>query len=147
MAVDLWLLRTRLITRRVFWVAYLIVLAFQLITNGMLTGLGVVHYDPGAIVGGEVPVGAVPPFLGSGRIAFAPVEDLAYGFGLILLTMSGWIWLGRRGVQREPAGRPAALARLIEAVAVYSGTRVVATTRAMVFRAGRCWCCRRVWSR
>lgn len=104
--VDLWLLRTRLVARRVFWVAYLIVLFFQLITNGLLTGLGVVHYDGGAIVGGDLPVGAVPPFLGDGRIAFAPVEDLAYGFGLILLTMSMWIWLGRRGVQREPSAGP-----------------------------------------
>ena len=105
-AVDLWLLRTRLVGRRVFWVAYPILVVFQLITNGMLTGLHVVHYDPGAIMGGGVPARAVPPFLGDGRIAFAPVEDLFYGFGLILLTMSGWIWLGRRGVQREPLAGP-----------------------------------------
>ena len=37
-ALDLAILRTRLLARRVFWVAYAIVLAFQLVTNGWLTG-------------------------------------------------------------------------------------------------------------
>ena len=32
-----------------------------------------------------------------------PVEDLVFGFALVLLSLSIWVWLGRRGVQREPA--------------------------------------------
>lgn len=81
-AVDLGVLRTRLVTRRVFWAAYAIVFAFQLLVNGVLTGRGVVRYDPHAIVGA--------------RIAYAPVEDLFFGFALVTLTLSAWVWLGRR---------------------------------------------------
>lgn len=80
--VDLALLRTRLVTRRLFWVSYAIVVAFQLVVNGVLTGRDVVRYDEGAILGP--------------RIAWAPVEDLLFGFALVLLTMSVWVWLGRR---------------------------------------------------
>jgi len=84
--VDLAVLRTRLLTRKVFWTAYAIVLASQLVVNGILTGRGIVLYDPHAITGV--------------RIAYAPIEDLAFGFAMVLLTLSTWVWLGRRGVQR-----------------------------------------------
>ena len=40
LVVDLAVLRTRMVTRRVFWVAYAIVIAFQLLVNGVLTGCG-----------------------------------------------------------------------------------------------------------
>ncbi len=85
-AVDLAVLRTRLLTRKVFWIAYAIVLGFQLVVNGILTGRGVVRYDPRAIIGL--------------RVVYAPVEDLALGFAMVLLTLSTWVWLGRRGMQR-----------------------------------------------
>lgn len=87
--LDLLVLGTRLVGRRVFWAAYPIVLGFQLLTNGVLTGLRVVRYDPGAILGP--------------RLAYAPVEDLAFGFALVLTSLSVWVWLGRRGVQPGPA--------------------------------------------
>ena len=104
---DLWLLRTRMVTRRVFWTAYAIMLFFQLITNGMFTGFGVVKYDGAAILGETSPESGPPPFVGEGRIAFAPVEDLLFGFALILLTIALWVFWGRRGVQRTPwAGPP-----------------------------------------
>lgn len=83
LVVDLAVLRTRLVTRRAFWAAYAIVLFFQLLTNGVLTGLRVVTYDPDAILGP--------------RLAFAPVEDLLFGFAMVTLTLSTWVWLGRRG--------------------------------------------------
>lgn len=86
LAVDLVMLRTGLVRRRLFWTAYAIVLFFQLVTNGLLTGLAVVRYDEGAILGP--------------RLVFAPVEDLLFGFALVLLTLSTWVWLGRR-----PRGR------------------------------------------
>jgi lycopene cyclase domain-containing protein len=75
---DLFLLRTRLVTRRVFWVTYPIVLVFQLLFNGLLTGRGVVRYDPSAVVGV--------------RLVYAPIEDLMFGFALILATLSTWVW-------------------------------------------------------
>jgi|tagenome__1003787_1003787.scaffolds.fasta_scaffold20448536_1 lycopene cyclase domain-containing protein len=89
LTVDLLILRTRLVTRVVFWATYPIVFVFQLISNGILTGRHIVIYDPRAIVGW--------------RIVHAPVEDLLFGFAMVLLTLSIWVWLGRRGVQREPA--------------------------------------------
>ena len=82
LVVDLVVLRTRLVTRRVFWTAYAIVIVFQLLMNGVLTGLDVVTYDPGAIWGP--------------RIAYAPVEDLLFGFALVLLTLASWAAVNRR---------------------------------------------------
>jgi lycopene cyclase domain-containing protein len=95
--VDLVVLRTRLVLRRVWWTAYAIVVGFQLAMNGLLTGRRIVAYDPGTILGD-----ATPRLLGHWRIVYAPVEDLLFGFAMILLTLSTWVWLGRRGVQREP---------------------------------------------
>jgi lycopene cyclase domain-containing protein len=88
LVVDLLVLRTRLVTRAVFWSTYPIIIGFQLLSNGILTGREIVLYDPDAILGL--------------RIVYAPVEDLFFGFAMILLTLSVWVWLGRRGVQRTP---------------------------------------------
>ena len=94
--VDLVVLRTRLVTRVVFWATYPIIIVFQLLSNGILTGRHIVIYDPAAILGL--------------RIAYAPVEDLLFGFALVLLTLSLWVWLGRRGVDGSPrAGGGSAL--------------------------------------
>ena len=102
---DIWLLRTRLITRVDFWLAYAIMFVFQLLTNGVLTGREVVRYADDAIVG----VGndkASPEFIGGGRIFFAPIEDLMFGFALILWVLGVWVWLGRKGLQRTPVSGP-----------------------------------------
>ncbi|MDQ1630251.1 MAG: hypothetical protein QOC80_223, partial [Frankiaceae bacterium] len=48
---DMYVLRTRLLTRRIFWVSYAIIIFFQLITNGILTGRDIVTYDSDAILG------------------------------------------------------------------------------------------------
>jgi lycopene cyclase domain-containing protein len=80
--LDLLVLRTRLVTRRAFWTAYAICLLFQLIVNGVLTGRGLVTYAPGAIAGR--------------RLVYAPVEDIAFGFSLVLQTLAWWVWWGRR---------------------------------------------------
>jgi hypothetical protein len=104
--LDAGLLRTRLLTRRVFWTSYAIIVFFQLITNGMFTGFGIVGYNGDAIMGGSSPAEGPPPFIGDGRIAFAPVEDLLFGFALILMTLSLWVFWGRRGVQRKPTSGP-----------------------------------------
>lgn len=81
-AADLLLLRTALVGRRLFWASYGVVLVFQLIANGILTGRAVVIYNPATIMGL--------------RVVFAPVEDLLFGFTMVLLTLSTWVWLGRR---------------------------------------------------
>lgn len=105
-AVDLWVLRTRLLTRKVFWASYAIIIFFQLVTNGVLTGFGIVEYNGAKIIGSDTPADTPPPFLGDGRISYAPVEDLVFGFALIVLTLSTWVTLGRRGIQREPLAGP-----------------------------------------
>jgi lycopene cyclase domain-containing protein len=84
--VDQLLLRTNLLRRKAFWTSYAIVLLFQLIINGVLTGVPVVRYDPGTIIGT--------------RIIYAPVEDLLFGFSLVLFTLTLWVWLGRRSAER-----------------------------------------------
>ena len=89
--VDLLVLRTALVRSRTWWTAYGIVVVFQLLTNGWLTGRGVVRYSGDAIVGSGRVV-----FLGDGRIAYAPVEDLAFGFALVLMSCAAWVWSGAR---------------------------------------------------
>lgn len=102
---DVLILRTRLVGRRGFWVAYAIVLFFQLLTNGLLTWLQVFRYSDDVIVGSQPDQGP-PPFIGNGRIAFQPFEDLMMGFALCLFAMALWVYWGRRGVQREPTSGP-----------------------------------------
>jgi len=94
--LDLFVLRTRLLLRRAFWVSYAIVVFFQLITNGILTGRGIVFYDGDAITGSSSSAGQTPALLGDGRIVFAPLEDLLFGFSLVVQTLSWWVWWGRR---------------------------------------------------
>jgi lycopene cyclase domain-containing protein len=89
--LDLAVLRTKLLIRRVFWASYLIIFGFQLLVNGVLTGQRLVVYSSHAIVGG-----ATPQFLGDWHVAYAPFEDLLFGFSLVLQTLSWWIWWGRQ---------------------------------------------------
>ena len=84
--LDMVVLRTRLLLRKVFWTAYAVVVFFQLVTNGILTGFEIVVYDSDAISGR--------------RIVYAPVEDLMFGFALVVQTLSWWVWWGRRGNAR-----------------------------------------------
>ena len=82
LVIDLAVYRTRMVTRPVFWTAYAIVVVFQLLMNGVLTGLDVVTYDPEAIWGP--------------RVAYAPVEDLLFGFAMVTLTLASWAAVNRR---------------------------------------------------
>ena len=103
---DLWVFRTALVRRRVFWTSYAIIVFFQLVTNGMFTGFEIVKYADEAIMGSASPVTGPPPCIGDGRLAFAPVEDLGFGFALVLLSLCCWVALGRAGIQREPKSGP-----------------------------------------
>jgi lycopene cyclase domain-containing protein len=92
LALDLILLRTRLVLRKAFWTAYAIVLVFQLVVNGLLTGLRIVRYDSAVIAGP--------------RIVYAPLEDLLFGFAMVTMTLSLWVAAGRRAARTTPrAGR------------------------------------------
>jgi hypothetical protein len=105
-AWDLWVVRTRLLARRAFWMSYAIIVFFQLVTNGVLTGFRIVRYSGEAIIGSATPADGPPPFLGDGRLVFAPIEDLMFGFALVVLSLTLWVMWGRRGVQREPLAGP-----------------------------------------
>ena len=90
--VDLFIFKNSLLTRTAFWISYSIILPFQLITNWWLThlradGKAIVMYDPDSIIGT--------------RIAAAPLEDLLFGFALVLSVMGLWEFWGRRGFQRD----------------------------------------------
>jgi lycopene cyclase domain-containing protein len=73
-------LNTQLFSSGKFWIAYSIVIFFQLLTNGYLTSQEIVTYNPNAITGT--------------RIAYAPIEDLFFGFALVTLTMFIWERIG-----------------------------------------------------
>ena len=90
-ALDRSAAHTRLTTSRTWWAAYGIIVGFQLLTNGWLTGRRIVRYDPDAIIGTDRVT-----LVGEGRLGYAPVEDLGFGFALVLTTCVVWVWLGRR---------------------------------------------------
>lgn len=83
--VDLEVLKTRLLKRKVFWTSYAIIVPFQLLTNWWLTSRKIVMYSEDAILGI--------------RIASAPMEDLFFGFALILSVMATWVFLGRKAAK------------------------------------------------
>ena len=84
---DLYIIKSRLLIRAVFWTSYAIIVFFQLITNWWLTSREIVMYDPDAIIGL--------------RIASAPAEDLFFGFALVLSVMNLWIYWGKKGIQKK----------------------------------------------
>jgi lycopene cyclase domain-containing protein len=80
--VDLFVLRTAMITRGIYWLTYGLIFPFQLLTNWWLTSRNIVQYSPAEIIGR--------------RLAGAPIEDLLFGFSMILLTLSLWAFLSER---------------------------------------------------
>ena len=85
--VDLFLFKNSMLTRAAFWTSYAIILPFQLLTNWWLTSRNIVMYNPDAIIGF--------------RVCAAPLEDLLFGFALVLSVMGMWEFWGRRGMQRK----------------------------------------------
>jgi len=80
--LDLFALRTKLVRRKIFWTSYLIILVFQLLTNWWLTSRNIVMYNAHEIIGK--------------RLAGAPLEDLLFGFSLILSVQTLWVHFGRK---------------------------------------------------
>lgn len=90
---DLFLLRTQLLTRGIFWLTYGLILPFQLLTNWWLTSKNIVMYSSSEIIGK--------------RIAGAPIEDLLFGFSMILATLSLWVFITRRlNLGKQQSDRP-----------------------------------------
>ena len=87
--LDLFVLKTKLLTTGRFWFAWAILVFFQLISNGWLTGRKIVQYDEAMILGY--------------RLVYAPIEDLLFGFALIVATLATWVKL--RGVGNKPTPR------------------------------------------
>jgi lycopene cyclase domain-containing protein len=83
---DLKVTKIHLIARKVFWTSYAIIVPFQFITNWWLTSRNIVMYKPESIIGL--------------RIASAPVEDLFFGFSLLLSVLSLWVYIGKKN-QRD----------------------------------------------
>lgn len=88
--VDLFLLRTAMITRGIYWLTYGLIFPFQLLTNWWLTSRNIVQYSPSEIIGR--------------RLAGAPIEDLLFGFSMILLTLSFWEFLSERATRAKGEG-------------------------------------------
>ncbi len=84
---DLFITKSKLVKRKAFWTAYTIIIFFQLISNWWLTSRGILTYDEDVITGH--------------RVAAAPVEDILFGFAMVTMTISLWIYWGRRGIQRD----------------------------------------------
>ena len=82
LSFDLLLTKRKLTLKKAFWISYAIILPFQLLTNWWLTSRNIVAYSPDAIWGI--------------RIAAAPVEDLLFGFSLILITLDNWVSVTRK---------------------------------------------------
>lgn len=89
--VDLFLLRTKMITQGIYWLTYGLIFPFQLLTNWWLTSRKIVQYSPSEIIGR--------------RLAGAPIEDLLFGFSMVLLTLALWEFFSRRQRARSHANR------------------------------------------
>ena len=84
--LDLFLLKSRMMTRGIFWLTYFLILPFQLLTNWWLTSNKIVMYTDTEIIGQ--------------RLAGAPIEDLLFGFSMILLTISAWEFFKNRSNEK-----------------------------------------------
>lgn len=85
--VDTAVTKSRILATGAFYFSWTILVFFQLLTNGWLTGRNIVMYDEEQIIGR--------------RLGFAPVEDLLFGFALVVITISVWVRLGNRKHPQE----------------------------------------------
>jgi lycopene cyclase domain-containing protein len=79
-AVELFWARTGLLRRPAYWITIAITWAFQIPVDGWLTKLSapIVIYNPIELSGIRFPWDI-------------PIEDFAYGFALITLTLTLWV--------------------------------------------------------
>ncbi len=81
--VELLWLRTGVLRTAVFWIAYGIVVFFQVLVDGWLTKLSapIVIYGDDKFSGWRAPLDV-------------PVEDYLFGFALVTLTILVWVKVG-----------------------------------------------------
>ena len=73
----------RRLPHRPLFLTAVVLLALTVIFDNVIVGLDIVGYDEALISGVKMPI--------------APVEDLAYAIGAVLLVPTLWELLGRRG--------------------------------------------------
>ncbi len=90
--VELLWLRTGVFRTATFWIAYGIIVFFQVLVDGWLTKLSspIVLYNPDKFTGWRAPFDV-------------PVEDYLFGFALVTLTILVWVKVGPSG-RRPTAG-------------------------------------------
>ena len=95
-AVELLWLRTGIFTTATYWIAYAIIVFFQVLVDGWLTKLSspIVLYNPEEF--------------SEWRVFFdSPVEDFLFGFALVTLPIMLWERAGRRrGAAAEAGSAP-----------------------------------------
>jgi len=84
-ALELWVLRTRLFRDPAYWISLAICLAFMIPVDGWLTK----HSAPIVLYRPEDTSGIYP-------IWDIPLEEYAYAFAMLTLVMLTWDHLGRR---------------------------------------------------
>lgn len=92
--VEVLWLRTGIFRTLRFWLAMAIVLGFQVPVDGWLTKLS----DPIVLYAEDEMTGVRAPW-------DIPVEDFAFGFGMVTLTMLLWVRLGAAEERRAGAVR------------------------------------------
>lgn len=85
--LDLFILKSQMITRGIFWITYALILPFQLLTNWWLTSKDIVMYSSDQIIGR--------------RLAGAPIEDLLFGFSMIVLSLALWEFFSKRAQSQQ----------------------------------------------
>lgn len=93
LAIELLWLRTGILRTWRYWLAMAIVMGFQVPVDGWLTKLSdpLVLYNEADMTGIRAPWDI-------------PVEDFAFGFGMVTLAMVLWVHAGRREERRAGTG-------------------------------------------
>ncbi len=92
-AIELLWLRTGFFATATYWIAYGIIVFFQILVDGWLTKLSapIVLYNPDKLTGWRAPWDV-------------PVEDYLFGFALVTLPIMLWERAGRRRAARAAEG-------------------------------------------
>lgn len=77
--LDVFILRTRILATKIFWIFLCIMFGFKTVVNGYLT------WRPIVVYGEQFNVGI--------RLFTIPIEDYVYGFSLITLSVMLWEYL------------------------------------------------------
>jgi len=93
--LDLFIVRTRLLTTLGFWLTLAIMWGFQIPVDGWLTRLdaAIVRYD-------ETQFSGIRVFWDS------PIEDFGFGFAMVVATLMVWTVLTRRARGSTASGAP-----------------------------------------